>query len=113
MFLKWRKRQTIRMNKNMEYLPIFYLSAELVESHRVNGKPRQKVIRYLGSIAERYAKEDDDGEDVYLDERFKFWSTVTDNLDFLISKREGFTQEDVDAFKAKISERVDPISYFM
>jgi hypothetical protein len=52
-----------------------YIYAALVETHRINGKPRQKVIKYLGGI----------GEDallhVYL--RKCFWDTVEKNLSAL------------------------------
>lgn len=49
-----------------------YIYAVLVETHRVDGKPRQKVIKYLGGIGE------DALSHVYL--RKFFWDTVEKNL---------------------------------
>jgi len=44
-FVRWKERTTKRGR-------VFY--AVLVESQRENGKPRQKVIKHLAHIAEKY-----------------------------------------------------------
>ncbi len=47
----------------------YALSAQLVESHRIDGKPRQKVIKYLGSINEARIQ--------YVGHRIGFWRTAS------------------------------------
>lgn len=46
----------------------YILSAQLVECHRVDGKPRQKVIKYLGTISERGIE--------HIGHRVHFWRHV-------------------------------------
>lgn len=46
----------------------YALSAQLVESRRVDGKPRQKVIKYLGTINESRIH--------YVGHRIGFWRTA-------------------------------------
>jgi hypothetical protein len=48
MFVRWKKRK--RFDKRLNRQLPDYLYAVLVESIRVNGEPRQKTIKYLGSI---------------------------------------------------------------
>jgi hypothetical protein len=47
----------------------YALSAQLVESHRVDGKPRQKVIKYLGTINESRIDQ--------VNHRIGFWRTAS------------------------------------
>lgn len=47
----------------------YALSAQLVESRRVDGKPRQKVIKYLGTINE--------SKITYVGHRIGFWRTAS------------------------------------
>jgi hypothetical protein len=47
----------------------YALSAQLVESHRVEGKPRQKVIKYLGTINQ--------SDIAHIGHRIGFWRTVS------------------------------------
>lgn len=64
----------------------------LVESQRINGLPRQKVICYLGSLDER------DREKLWL--RVDFWDAVTAKLDQLqLADRE----------RAKIEEAIERV----
>jgi hypothetical protein len=44
-------------------------SAQLVESHRIDGKPRQKVIKYLGTINESRV--------AHVGHRIGFWRTAS------------------------------------
>jgi hypothetical protein len=50
MYIRWKKRQRKRWRKPTGF---HTLSAYLVESHRVNGRPRQKTT-YLASIWDKY-----------------------------------------------------------
>ena len=50
MYVRWNKRK--RFKSGWRKKEGHYLSAVLVESHRVNGTPRQKIIKFLGSIGE-------------------------------------------------------------
>jgi hypothetical protein len=47
MFIRWKHRRLRRDPDTLRY-------AELVRSVRVDGRPRQQIVRYLGSIHERY-----------------------------------------------------------
>lgn len=50
MYVRWkRKPRSRRRRLTGEYS----LAAVLVESHRVDGRPRQRIIKHLGSINER------------------------------------------------------------
>jgi len=50
MFIRWERRLLARPT------PIapenYSLYAQVVESRRINGKPRQKILKYIGSIKE-------------------------------------------------------------
>jgi hypothetical protein len=52
MFVRWKKRKSVDKQPGHQLWKAGELtySAELVESYRLNGKPRQKVIAFLGSI---------------------------------------------------------------
>ncbi len=104
MFLRWRKTRTVRSGYDF-----YYIRPELVESFREAGKVRQRVIKYLGSIREMWAK--DHEWDWPEKQRVKFWETVNRKLDALKSEREDFTQQDVEAVKAQIAKRVDRVVY--
>lgn len=49
MYVRWKSRMT---TKGRMPTGVRSLSAVLVESHRVNGKPKQKIVAYLGTIHE-------------------------------------------------------------
>ena len=70
MYVRWQRRGRVRRAKS----PL--LTAVLVESRRVDGKPRQRVVAYLGGIRE-----------AHVDERERahrtFWRGVDDRLDAL------------------------------
>ena len=71
MYVRWQRRQRIRSGKTSPLL-----SAVLVESHRVDGKPRQNVIAYLGGIREIR---------INVSEQYhrEFWLSVDDHLNAL------------------------------
>jgi hypothetical protein len=55
MFVRWKRRQ---LSERRDWVPPeFSLYAVLVEAHRDNGKPRQRIIRYLAHIKEEYLSE--------------------------------------------------------
>ena len=52
MFVRWKKRKSVdrRPDHQLWKAGEVTYSIELVESYRLGGKPRQKVIAFLGSI---------------------------------------------------------------
>ena len=70
MYLRWQRRRRARRGKS----PL--VTAVLVESRRVDGKPRQRVVAYLGGIREAYVDEREG-------EHRAFWRGVDDRLDAL------------------------------
>jgi hypothetical protein len=52
MFLRWKKRKLPESKRwfNRKHRPGVLLTAVLVESVRIDGKSRQKTVKYLGSI---------------------------------------------------------------
>ena len=71
MFVRWQRRGRVRTGKASPLM-----SAVLVDSRRVGGKPRQKVVAYLGGIRETR---------INVSERYhrEFWQSVDDRLDAL------------------------------
>ena len=70
MYVRWQSRSRLRSGKS----PL--ITAELVESRRVDGKPRQRVLAYLGGIREAYI-------DVRERIHRAFWLSVDAHLDKL------------------------------
>lgn len=68
MFLRWKKRKFTAKDGAEDV----WLSAQIVESHRIDGKPRQKVIRVLGEIRESHLP--------LILERYGFWVRLERNL---------------------------------
>jgi hypothetical protein len=79
MFVRWnrreRKARTRWVNGQPHTCRKALLTAALVRSERRGGKPRQKVVAYLGSIAEEAAQE--------LLARESFWLAASARLDSL------------------------------
>lgn len=71
MYVRWNRKQRVDRKK---LGPL--LCAVLVESHRVDGAPRQKTVAYLGGIREFSI-------DSKLGRRVRFWGDVTQRLDQL------------------------------
>ncbi len=68
MFVRWKKRISHAKKSWIREDHGVTLSAELVESSRVNGKPRQKVVAFIHSIHEPELKS--------LTSRYYFWHKV-------------------------------------
>jgi hypothetical protein len=76
----WKRRilMYVRWNRRKRFKPGWrekegdYLSAVLVKSSRIEGVPRQKVIKWLGSISEDSLQ--------HISIRREFWVTVEKNL---------------------------------
>lgn len=66
MFVRWKRKQL--KDDRLKY-------AQLVKTVQVTGKPRQKVIKYLGSIRESHLECKDYCK--------QFWDKVNDNLEKL------------------------------
>ncbi len=79
MFIRWKRRKKAQTKpgryprRHSEHGDSLY--CVLVESQRVNGSPRQKVICYLGSV--------DEGDRERLCVRVDFWDDVLAKLDRL------------------------------
>jgi ribosomal protein L32E len=73
MYVRWNRRK--RIKEGWRKKKGDYLSAVLVESCRIDGKPRQKTIKHLGSIGE------DRLDRVY--DRKCFWDKAERNMDSL------------------------------
>ena len=72
MFVVWRRREK-RLKARWELDWPYRLEARLVEGVRVDGKPRQRFIAYIGSIEEPYDSSD----------RVDFWDVTSQVLDHL------------------------------
>lgn len=79
MFIRWKRRKKVKAGRygaprrHSDKGDSLY--CVLVESQRVNGSPRQKVISYLGSV--------DEGDRERLGIRVNFWDRVVAKLDQL------------------------------
>ncbi len=71
MFVRWQRRRRVRWRKSSPLL-----TAVLVQSRRVDGNPRQRVVAYLGGIREAYVDERES-------EHRAFWLSVDAHLDEL------------------------------
>jgi hypothetical protein len=74
-FVRWGRPDEVRERRTGEFL----LIAHLVRSERRDGKPRQKVVGYLGSIRE---------EAEYVGHRKHFWEHADKRLDALALEAE-------------------------
>jgi RNA binding exosome subunit len=92
MYVRWNKRKRFKIGWRKK--EGHYLSAVLVESHRVDGTPRQKIIKCLGSIGEENLHR--------VFRRQSFWATTEKSLAEL-----GLSTEDQQKIIASI-EKVVP-----
>lgn len=90
MFVRW-KRSPLKKKPGGDLL-----AASLVESVRVDGKPRQRTVAYLGSIAESDTQPG--GRSVLVR---CFWRAVRERLDAL-----ALDAATADAILVKLAERV-------
>ena len=75
MFVRWKSRARKRHHRYGHPETPRLLTAVLVESHRVDGKPRQRTVAYLGSIRDDLLDE--------ADVRWLFWRAMAARLDAL------------------------------
>ncbi len=75
------------------------MCAVLVESHRIDGKPRQQTVAYFGSIREGLVN--------FVTRRGYFWRDVTQILDGL-GKR--VSRDDRAKIERRIAERVPALT---
>lgn len=94
MFVRWKKRQLSSDINNPETRNVS-LYAVLVENHRVEGKTRQTVVKYLGYINEASLG------DTFHQERF--WQQVKGNLKAL------GMQEDQDDYRRIASKLLEVV----
>lgn len=71
MFVRWKKRQ-LSSDINTPEARNISLYAVLVENHRIEGKTRQTVVKYLGYINEAHL-----GDTLHQE---RFWQQVMGNL---------------------------------
>jgi len=93
MFVRWQERR--RQGTKYNRVDTTQLRAVLVESVRVDGKPTQRHVAYLGSIT-------DSGIEI-LAQRCFFWVHVTERLDRLGNQ---ITVEDRQRIEAAVAEKV-------
>lgn len=94
MYVRWRRKQRVDRHK---LGPL--LCAELVESRRVDGAPRQRILAYLGGIREGRIE-------VALGRHINFWRGVTRRLDDLGDGLKPGERERVEEALAKRVRRV-------
>src|SRR5687768_5228530 len=70
MFVRWKSRQLTRTESGGTERSLY---AVLVECRRIDGQPRQKVIKYLAHINEEHLKS--------LKECRAFWEQTRESLD--------------------------------
>ncbi len=107
MFVKWQKRRSACTDWYHEGEDTGWqehagdlVMASVVESKRVDGKPRHQLITYLGSIREKFAQ----GNSRNLVRQDDFWLSVSRNL-----KKAGnrITKEDRAKIEAALAKRVE------
>jgi hypothetical protein len=100
MYIRWKTKPRTELSYSCENNKIVrertvhatLLCAYLVESRRINGKPRQKTV-YLASIQDKNI--------MWEAYRSQFWQTVQKNIEPL-----NLNAEQVAMVKAKLQERV-------
>ena len=106
MFVKWQKRRSTGdwpyddQDTYWQQHAGDLLMASVVESKRVDGKPRHQLITYLGSIRENFAQ-GDSGILIYQDD---FWRCVSKNLKKSSNR---ITKEDRAKIEAALAKRVE------
>jgi len=81
MYVRWKRRVRAHKPKRVGYWtrdpapPHVTRAAQLVETRRVNGQPRQRVVAHLATI--------DEATMVSFDTRRAFWEAIRDRLDQL------------------------------
>ena len=106
MFVKWQKRRSTGdppYDDKDTYWQSYagdLLMASVVESKRVDGKPRQQLITYLGSIRENFAQ----GDSRNVVRQDDFWLCASKNLE---KSGNRITKEDRAKIEAALAKRVE------
>ena len=95
MFVRWQSRKHIRPQFGRHGAADVRWTAVVAETRRVDGKPRQRHVAYLGSITER-------GMQIDLP-RCNFWDRVAARLDALGNQ---ITATDRNRIEAAIADKV-------
>ena len=105
MYVRWKRRVRAHKPQRVGYWtrdpapPHVTRAAQLVETRRVNGKPRQRVVAHLATI--------DEATMVSFGTRRAFWDVLRDRLDQL--RRAGVIDEtQQDAIDATLARTVPP-----
>ena len=101
MYVRWKRRVRAHKPKRVGYWireaapPHVTRAAQLVESRRVNGQPRQRVVAHLATI--------DEATMVSFDTRRSFWDAIRDRLDQLrrVGVIDEIQQHEIDARLAR------------
>ena len=86
MYVKWQTKKRSQAWHSRGDL----LTATLVECHRVDGKPRQKVVSYLGSVRQELIAE-------HKIHRLYFWDAVAERLERLGTRIDTATKQKIEA----------------
>jgi hypothetical protein len=105
MYVRWKRRVRAHKPKRVGYWmrepapPHVTRAAQLVESRRVNGQPRQRFVAHLATI--------DEATMVSFETRRAFWDVIRDRLDQL--RRAGVIDEtQQDEIDATLARTVPP-----
>ena len=100
MFIVWRSRKR-------QYWDQFRHSARLVESVRINGKPRHRLVGCLGSFTWWRSEAHPDGppEDDMLGQRRRFWKKTHRVLDGLGDRITAAERRDIES---ALAQRIEP-----
>ncbi len=99
MFIRWKRRQRSVRVYLRGNVPAWTRYLYLCESKRIEGKPRQRVVAYLGDFQERYAH---DESEEGIKRRKSFWWRA----DQWLEDRELMDEETCKRLQAKIAEAV-------
>jgi hypothetical protein len=100
MYIRWQKR-TSKAKKKWLHPDAARWSAVVVESVRIDGKPKQKHVAYLGSFDEVALEPD------RVCWRDQFWIKITKRLDQLGNV---IPPEDRQRIEAAIAEKIPPVT---
>jgi hypothetical protein len=92
MYVKWQTKRRSKAWHSRGDL----LTATLVECHRIDGKPRQRVISYLGSVRLDFVKR-------HMIHHLYFWDNVGEHLDRIGDQMDTAARRKIET---KLSQRV-------
>ena len=103
MYVRWQLSKSQAKNDHLRKRKRIRMRAILVENIRVDGKPRQKHIAFLGSFSVQVNTETNEDSITYRAGR-NFWRSVGDVLDRLSNR---ITQTEREKIIATIQETID------